>query len=219
MESQVRGGTRWKRFAVVMVPSVAATAAIGVALAQGALAASFSVSGQSFKVTAKELNGTGFSQYGAVDPGVTLSGEKTAHAVAVSAFKTAYIQKMCQSVVTPSVPFLGDITLRLEAGDSAEQNKQVYAKNLYIDVEDLDADAEFTDINIGVSAGSMKDGYGPGMKGGTESANPNGFGQEARKAKLTDVKQTAWATTAGTFKLSGLHMSLHKGKGEGIECY
>ena len=51
MESQVRGGTRWKRFAVVMVPSVAATAAIGVALAQGALAASFSVSGQSFKVT------------------------------------------------------------------------------------------------------------------------------------------------------------------------
>ena len=67
MESQVRGGTRWKRFAVVMVPSVAATAAIGVALAQGALAASFSVSGQSFKVTADRLDGAGFSQYGAID--------------------------------------------------------------------------------------------------------------------------------------------------------
>ena len=52
MESLVRGGTRWRRFAVVMVPSVAATAAIGVGLAQGALAASFSVSGQQFKVTA-----------------------------------------------------------------------------------------------------------------------------------------------------------------------
>ena len=86
MESQVRGGTRWKRFAVVMVPSVAATAVIGVALAQGALAASFSVSGQSFKVTAKTLNGTGFSQYGAIDSGYTLTGEKTAHPVAVSAF-------------------------------------------------------------------------------------------------------------------------------------
>ncbi len=48
MNSVTRGGTRWKRFAVVMVPSVAATAAIGVALSQGALAASFSVSGQSF---------------------------------------------------------------------------------------------------------------------------------------------------------------------------
>ncbi len=43
--------------AVVMVPSVAATAAIGVALAQGALAASFSVSGQQFKVTAETLHG------------------------------------------------------------------------------------------------------------------------------------------------------------------
>ena len=219
MESQVRGGTRWKRFAVVMVPSVAATACIGVALAQGALAASFSVSGQSFKVTAKELNGTGFSQYGAVDPGTTLSGEKTAHAVAVSAFDSAYIQKMCQSVVTPSVPFLGDITLRLEAGDSADQKKQVYAKNLYIDVEDLKADAEFRNIDIGVAAGDMKNGPGPGMKGGKEQANPYGFGQQAESATLRDVKQTAWATTAGTFKLSGLHMSLHKGKGAGVECY
>lgn len=58
MESQARGGTRWKRFAVVMVPSLAATAAIGVALSQGALAASFSVSGQEFKVTADRLEGT-----------------------------------------------------------------------------------------------------------------------------------------------------------------
>ncbi|MGO4747485.1 cholesterol esterase, partial [Streptomyces sp. 2MCAF27] len=67
MESQARGGTRWKRFAVVMVPSVAATAAIGVALAQGALAASFSVSGQQFKVSADLLKGKGFVQYGTLD--------------------------------------------------------------------------------------------------------------------------------------------------------
>lgn len=67
MKSQVRGGTRWKRFAVVMVPSVAATAAIGVGLAQGALAASFSISGQEFKVKADSLVGTNFVQYGSVD--------------------------------------------------------------------------------------------------------------------------------------------------------
>ncbi len=97
MESQVRGGTRWKRFAVVMVPSVAATAAIGVALAQGALAASFSVSGQSFKVSADELHGNGFAQYGAIDSGYTLSGEKTIHPVAVSSFKDATIKNLCQS--------------------------------------------------------------------------------------------------------------------------
>ncbi|MBA2809044.1 cholesterol esterase [Streptomyces sp. KM273126] len=213
MESQVRGGTRWKRFAVVMVPSVAATAAIGVALAQGALAASFSVSGQSFKVTADRLDGTGFSQYGAIDQGYTLKGEKVARPVAVSAFTNATITNMCQSVVTPDIPLVGTVSLKLTAGTGS---KKVEADNLYIDVEELSADAEFKDINIGVAAGDLKDGPGPGMKGGKEQSNPFGFGQQSRVATLTDVKQTAWATTAGTFKLSNLKMSLHKGANE---CY
>ncbi|WP_180687777.1 DUF6230 family protein [Streptomyces gossypiisoli] len=219
MESQVRGGTRWKRFAVVMVPSVAATACIGVALAQGALAASFSVSGQSFKVTAKELNGTGFSQYGAVDYGTSLDGKKEGRAVAVSAFETARIEKMCQSVVTPNIPLVGTVTLRLEAGDSSDEKQQVTADNLYIDVEDLAANAKFTNIDIGVAAGGMKDGPGPGMKGGKEVANPHGFGQQAETVQLTNVKQTAWATTAGTFTLPKLSMKLKRGSGAGVECY
>lgn len=211
MESQVRGGTRWKRFAVVMVPSVAATAAIGVALAQGALAASFSVSGQSFKVTADRLDGTGFSQYGALDTGYTLDGKPTVHPVAVSAFKSATIKGMCQSVVTPNIPLLGSVSLKLTAGTG---DTPVEADNLYIDVADLGADATFRNIDIGVAAKDAN--KGPGMKGGGEQANPYGFAQQADSATLVDVKQTAWATTAGTFKLSGLHMSLSTGV---KECY
>jgi hypothetical protein len=211
MESQVRGGTRWKRFAVVMVPSVAATAAIGVALAQGALAASFSVSGQSFKVTADKLVGTGFSQYGALDTGYTLDGKKTVHPVAVSAFKSAELTNMCQSVVTPNIPLLGSVSLTLKAGGNGTP---VAAENLYVDIEELEADATFTNIDIGVAAKDAS--KGPGMKGGSEQANPFGFAQQAEKATLTDVKQTAWATTAGTFKLSGLKMSLSTGV---KECY
>ncbi|MFJ4923465.1 DUF6230 family protein [Streptomyces sp. NPDC088725] len=214
MESLVRGGTRWKRFAVVMVPSVAATAAIGVALAQGALAASFSVSGQSFKVSAAKLDGTGFAQYGTIAQGKDLKGNPTANPVAVSAFKSAEITKMCQSVVTPDVPIFGSVSLVLNAGGGG---KPVHADNLYIDVADLSADAEFSNIDIGVAAGSTDKGpavQSPG-KGGP-GINPNGFAQQADRAVLTDVKQTAWATTAGTFKLSGLSMKLHKGV---KECY
>ncbi|WP_329122945.1 DUF6230 family protein [Streptomyces sp. NBC_01465] len=212
MSSQVRGGTRWKRFALVMVPAVAATGAIGVAMAQGALAASFSVSGQSFKVTTDQLKGTGFSQYGGVDTGYDLKGNKAAHAVAVSGFKSATITNMCQSVVTPDVPFIGTVTLVLKAGQNA--SKPVTAKDLYLDVEDLDADAVFTNIDIGVAA---KDATkGPAMKPG-EKANPFGFSQQAEKVTLSHVKQKAWATTAGTFKLSGLSMRLKTG--DGNECY
>ncbi|GAA2627608.1 DUF6230 family protein [Streptomyces vastus] len=210
MESQVRGGTRWKRFAVVMVPSVAATAAIGMALANSALAASFSVSGQSFKVTTKELKGTGFSQYGAIDSGYTLDGKKTSHPVAVSAFKQATIKELCQSVVTPNIPVLGNVSLILKAGGG---KTPVEAENLYIDVADLKADAEFRNIDIGVAAGDAN--KGPGIAKG-DKANPFGFAQQADSVLLKDVEQTAWATTAGTFKLSGLTMKLSAGV---KECY
>ncbi|MBY8888698.1 DUF6230 family protein [Streptomyces sp. PTM05] len=206
MESQMaRGGTRWKRFAVVMVPSVAATAAIGVALAQGALAASFSVSGQEFKVSAQKLDGTGFLQYGAVDA----QGKNGAVPVAVSAFKSASITGMCQSVVVP-VPVFGDVSMKLTAGGSGTP---VQASNLYIDLDNLNADATFNNINIGIAAG---DNTSPGMKGGNEKADPSSFAQEADSATLTNVQQTAWATSAGTFKLSGLSMHVSKGDNE---CY
>lgn len=210
MESLARGGTRWRRFAVVMVPSIAATAAIGVALSQGALAASFSVSGQSFKVSATELKGKGFAQYGGVDAGYDKSG----HAVAISSFKSADITDMCQSVVTPDVPLVGTITLQLKAGG---KGTPVHADNLYIDVADLSADAEFKNIDIGVATGVTGDAS-QGGKGAPvrDKVNPNGFAQQAEEATLKNVKQTAWATTAGTFKLSGLSMKLHKGV---QECY
>ncbi|REK86805.1 cholesterol esterase [Streptomyces inhibens] len=205
MESLARGGTRWKRFAVVMVPSVAATAAIGVALSQGALAASFSVSGQQFKVTTDRLEGTGFVQYGAID---AQKGGKQVP-VAVSGFSSAKIKNLCQSVVVP-VPVFGDVSMKLSAGGG---DTPVEAKNLYIDLDQLDADATFSNINIGVAAGSTS--KGPGMHKG-DKADPGSFAQEADSAVLTHVKQTAWATTAGTFKLSGLKMSVAKGKSE---CY
>ncbi|WP_330240791.1 DUF6230 family protein [Streptomyces sp. NBC_00525] len=223
MSSQVRGGTRWKRFAVVMVPSVIATAAVGVGLAQGALAASFSVSGQEFKVTAKELNGENFVQYGSIatEGGADPMKDGKGHAVAVSGFSHATINTMCQSIVTPNLPFgLGNVTLRLTAGDPGnatgeeKKKKLVDATGLYLDVSDLQANAEFTGMDIGVRAGDLEN---PGIQPGADKwVNPNGFAQRAKTAKLTDVKQRAWATTAGTFKLPGLHLALSRGVNE---CY
>ncbi|MFD4024578.1 DUF6230 family protein [Streptomyces sp. NPDC058576] len=212
MSSQVRGGTRWKRFALVMVPSVAATAAVGIGLAQGALAASFSVSGQSFKVSTDRLEGQDFVQYGSVAVGKDLEGKEAAHAVAVSGFSSATITNMCQSVVTPKVPFINKpISLKLNAGTNPK--KPVEATNLYLDISELDADAEFGNIDIGVAAGSLKKKDRPnsiGIQPGTQ-ANGAGFAQRADTAVLTRVEQTAWATTAGTFKLSDLKLRLHTG--------
>ncbi|MFI1939064.1 DUF6230 family protein [Streptomyces purpureus] len=209
MKSQVRGGTRWKRFALVMVPSVAATAAIGVGLAQGALAASFSISGQEFKVKAKSLEGNDFVQYGSYVGGKDLKGKTFHEPVAVSGFSEAWITDMCQSVVTPEVPFIGNVSLELRAGTGKEK---VYAKDIYLDVSSLKADAEFSNIDIGVAAGALKN---PGIQPNTEDkVHPYGFAQRAKGAKLSNVEQKAWATTAGTFKLPDLSLKLHKGTKE-----
>lgn len=220
--SQTYGKTRWKRFALVMVPSIAATAAIGVSLANSALAASFSVSGQQFKVTAQELNGENFAQFGSYD----FETNGTPHAVAISAFDHAKIKGLCQSVVsTPSLLGLKlpQVTLRLEAGNSDDVNKQVDAKKLLIDLDQLQADAEFTDINIGQDAstlhGTAVDGW-KDIQGHPKPSGPLGFSQAAPIAKLKDVKQTAWATSAGTFTLNGLNLKLYVGDdGKGKECY
>ncbi|GHF50583.1 cholesterol esterase [Streptomyces mashuensis] len=206
MKSQARGGTRWRRFAVVMVPSVAASAAIGVAIAQGALAASFSVSGQQFQVTANRIDGEGFVQYGAMDE--TKAG---AQPVAVVGMDSAKITKLCQAV---NVPVFGKtISMKLTAGGG---NDRVEATKLYIDANDLKANATFNEVDIGVAVDSTTKGPGPAKPGenGRGAYVPGSFAQQAKSVTFTDVDQKAWATSAGTFTLPGLHMGVAFGAAE-----
>lgn len=204
MISQIRGGTRWKRFALVMVPSIAATAAVGVGLAQGALAASFAVSGQDFKVSTDKLDGRNLIQYGGIAEGHDLKGNAAHHPVTISGFSHAEITNMCQSLVTPTP--LGNITLRLNTG--TKPGKPAVADNLYLDVAELDADAEFTNLDIGVAVGDASHKTKP--QAGTV-ASPYAFSQRADRAILSNVRQKAWATTAGTFKLPDLKLRLLAG--------
>ncbi|MEU4822386.1 DUF6230 family protein [Actinomadura citrea] len=188
------GRVRWKRFAAIAAPAAIGAGALVLMTAQGAIASSFAVSGGSFKVSADSLNGQGFVQYGGVDAGK--DGAK--HPVQISGIRSAQIRNMCQSVK------VGPFTLRLTAGTGA---KPVEASDLVLDVEQLNADATFSDMEIGRDASTL--GKGPdGAQG------PAGmFGQQASTIELRNVKQVAWATTAGTFKLNDLSMKL------GAECF
>ncbi|MEV5238252.1 DUF6230 family protein [Streptomyces cinnamoneus] len=197
---QVTGRVRWRRFAVVAVPGFAATAALAVALADGALAASFAVSGQEFKVGASSLTGTGFAQYGGIDKNVR--GKLLP--VAVTTIKDAKIKDLCQSVVT-SLPLIGDISLKLHAGQGA---KTVEATDLFLDATSMSGDAEFENIEIGRDASTLN--RGPASAQGLQDA----FGQQAKSVRMTDMRQTAWATNAGKFKLAGLDLKIKLGKDE-----
>lgn len=179
------GRTRWKRFAAIMIPAGVATGGLLYATASGALASSFAISGQNFTVSADSIDGTGFEQFG---DKVTPAG-KGDTPVAVSGISHASIKNLCQSVS------VGPIVMRLTAGTGTDP---VTADNLVLSVSDLTAKkATFGNINIGQDAGKLA-----GPTEGTATM----FGQQADTVHLEGVKQTAWATSAGTFTLPDLSL-------------
>jgi hypothetical protein len=202
--SLVQGRTRWRRFVVVLVPATVIAGALMTGIANGAVPATFNVSGSTFKVSADRLDGTGFVQYGgrvsekgadAKDP-----RDPKHHIVATSGIKDATLTNLCQSVAPPGLP----VSILIRAG--RDPRNPVHAENLLIDMTQLSGDAEFTNIHIGQDASDL-DAAGQDVHG-----LQGGFGQQATEVHITNLRQVAWSTSAGTFTLNGLdlHVSLSK---------
>jgi Family of unknown function (DUF6230) len=184
------GRVKWKRFAFVMVPAAAVAATLVGLTAQGAIAANISVSGQEYLVTADQLNGTGFEQFGGV---VSQGSAGKQIPVAVSAIKSAALTNLCQAVS------VGGITLLLRAGRSS--GNPVRASNLVVDASSLAGDATFHNIAIGQDAGTLNQVPG-------ETGTPGTFGEQADSIVIKGLVQNTWLTTAGTFTLPGLSLKV-----------
>lgn len=196
-ESSVYGRTRWRRFAALMLPAAAVAGAVIFGMANGAIAASFSVSGQTFKVSASKLEGDNFVQYGGI---AREKGGKN-HPVAVSGIKSARLYDLCQSVKVPNLP----VVLTINAGGGGNP---ATATDLLIDMDSLEGDATFTDIKIGRDASDL--GAGEDAQGA--------FGQSATKVVITDLRQVARSTSAGLFTLNGLDLRVNIGA-DAKECF
>ena len=195
----VAGKTRWRRFAAFALPSTVLTGVILVAMANGAIAASFAVSGSSFKVSASSMDGTGFVQYGSA----VQEKSGALHPVAVAGIPSATITNLCQSVTVPGTPF----SVILHAGGG---KTPASATGLMFDLASLQADAQFTDITIGQDASTLN-AAGPNAHGAA-----GGFGQQASHITLTNVKQTAWSASAGTFNLNDMDLQVSL---TGAQCF
>ncbi|MDX3089283.1 DUF6230 family protein [Streptomyces sp. ME02-6978a] len=188
-----RGRVRLRRAAVLAVPATVIAAGLIVATAQGALGVQFFISGMPFTVTATELDGTGFEQFGDLDtmtednPNAGDTGGQVL--VITSAIKKATLTKLCQSVD------LGGTNLLITAGGG---DTKVTARDLTTDSTQLSGDAAFDNIEIGNDASTMNKAGVQGKKGV--------FGQQADTVHINNLRQTNYATTAGVFKLPGLRM-------------
>ncbi|MFD0278507.1 DUF6230 family protein [Kitasatospora sp. NPDC127111] len=189
-----RGRVRLRRTALMAVPAVAAGAVLMTLTAQGVLAAQFAISGMPFTVTADNLDGVGFEQFGSLDhmiEGSPNQGDTGGQVlVAVSAIKQAELTKLCQSVD------LGGINLLIKAGDAGTP---VTATDLTTDSDLLSGDASFKNIEIGGDASTFTKA---GVKG-----LPGVFGQQADTVNIKNLRQHNYATTAGAFKLPNLRLS------------
>ncbi|WP_229401100.1 DUF6230 family protein [Micromonospora okii] len=180
----------------MMVPATAVAGAIVFGMANGAIAASFAVSGQTFKVGASKLEGTGFKQYG----GFVKEKDGTAHPVAVSEIADAKLYDLCQSVKIPDMP----IVLTINAGGGG---RPATATGLLIDMDELGGDAEFKGIQIGRDATEL-----------SPEATAKSFGQSADSVEITDLQQVARSTSAAVFTLNGLKLKINMGA-KAKECF
>jgi hypothetical protein len=198
-DARPQGRVRWKRFAFIFIPAVGVVAVLLGLTANGALASSFSISGQQFQVSANSLDGTGFQQFGTVEE---TSGGKPI-AVAESEIGTAKITNLCQSVVATFPLGLGTYTLRITAGRGGTP---VSASSLIIDADQLSSSvATFNNINIGQDASTLNAVSGvPDGAAGT-------FGQQSSGVTIQGLRQVAYSTSAGTFTLPGFSLSLSAG--------
>ncbi|MFD9703727.1 DUF6230 family protein [Lentzea sp. NPDC059081] len=193
------GRTRWARFVGVFGIGTVGVGALLFGMSQGALAASFAVSGTNFKVSSDSLTGQGFVQFGGVD-----AGAGQVHVVAVSGFKTATLDKFCQSVFVANMPIVGDITLRITADGAGGMS----ADNLVVNLTDLSGDLTLGNPEIGVDANKVN--KGPENLRGL----PGSFGLQADSANITGLKQTAWSTTAQTIRFKNMNLTIRQGKQE-----
>ena len=178
--SAAPGRVKWRRFAIVAVPAMVVAGILVGLTAEGALASSISVSGQEFTITATQLTGTGFAQFGN-----QLPSTKGQTPVIVSTMKNATLSHLCQSVTV-----LG-LTVRLTAGGGATPAS---ATNLVVDANDQTASsAVFNNLSIGQDAGTL------GGPAGT-------FGEDAGSVTINNLVQHTWYTTAGTFTLPDLSL-------------
>ncbi len=206
----VEGRTRWGRFGGIMVLSAAASTGLLALAAHGALAASFTVSGQQFKVSADRLVANSFVQYGSVDARAVRGGDPEPEPVAISAMSDAKLYNLCQTVVTDLGAF-GDVTLRIEAGKDPKH--PVTASNMVVDMNQLDGNADFKNIQIGRDASTLDEGptNDPSEIAQRQQAF---FAQQAKSVVIDNLRQVAWGTNAEDFNLTGLSLRLTHGKNE-----
>ncbi|MCZ7417704.1 MULTISPECIES: DUF6230 family protein [unclassified Streptomyces] len=219
-DDDTRRGTRWGRGALALVPTALAVGALGAAISQGALAASFNVTDKPFTLTSNGIDGLGF---GAIvnTPSVGHGDGSTSTDVGMTrmGFASADLAGLCgivhQSVAGVPYSLLLTAGQEVTAEPPAQFTTDIDASNLFLQATDIKSAGTTTLENavIGQSAdqvlvdGRPLTGAVPGAFG-LGSTGENG----GSSIKLYGLDATAYdAEIAGSLVLPQLTLRVVAG--------
>ncbi|MFE6826415.1 DUF6230 family protein [Streptomyces sp. NPDC057690] len=195
------GRTHWRRSALMLVPCTLAVGALGIALAEGAIAASFAVSGTAFKVSASEVTARGVSSF----PSSIGGSADDARPVLLAAVKDGTVSDVCVSL-RQKLPLVGEISMLVHSG----ADKPLAGTNLVVNADALTGGGgRVTGVEAGRDASTLTGA--PGVTG------PKGvFGVQAETAVAHDLRSTAYSANGGTLTLEKLEIEFSR---SGKQCF
>ncbi|WP_327180805.1 DUF6230 family protein [Streptomyces sp. NBC_01334] len=195
------GRTHWRRSALMFVPCTLAVGALGIALAEGAIAASFAVSGTAFKVSASEVTARGVSSF----PSSIGGSADDAKPVLLAAVKDGTVSDVCVSL-KQKLPLVGEISMLVHSG----ADKPLAGTNLVVNADALTGGGgKVTGVEAGRDASTLTGA--PGVTG------PQGvFGVQADSAVAHDLRSTAYSANGGTLTLEKLEIEFSR---SGKQCF
>ncbi|MGI8679656.1 MAG: DUF6230 family protein [Jatrophihabitans sp.] len=196
-------GVRWSRGSLALVPATAAVLIIGLAIAQGLLAASFNVSNQKFDLHVKTLDGTGLGAVLAASNLKNSDSSTQKAGVLHAGLKSAKLSGLCIVVHQSMLGVKYSITVG--AGGAVASDGQ----NLFFDITDLNATpATLRGAILGESADDVA------INGTSLGGTPGAFGLDVTRGtvNLANVVGSAYqAQVAGSLKLPNLAINVKLG--------
>lgn len=215
-------GTRWRRTVPLMLLGFAAMAGILTLGRQEVLAASVTYQGTTAKFSSGRVTGQdvgfGMSQL------TTKSGDgsTTVRNVLAAGFATGSLDGLCISQVQ-TVPLIGDVVVKLTAGDGDSGTREIQANNVQLDITQLRGSGTGVNLDGRVQIGMASQDITTLAGVDNPLGAPTGtgwWGIDATAGDIFSAKGHLYdAEIGGPMKLPGLRISVVPKAAGGTECW
>lgn len=211
-------GTSWRRATPLMLLAFAAMAGLMVLVRQDVLAAVVTYQGTTAKFSSGRVSGQDIG-FGMAQVNVAGAGTRN---VLAAGFATGSLDGLCISQVQ-NVPVIGDVVIKLTAGDGDSSTREVKATNVQLDITQLRGAGTGINLDGRVQIGMSAEDVTtlPGVNNPLGAPGGTGWwGIDATAGDIFGAKGYLYdAEIGGPINLPGLRISVTPKAAGGTECW